>query len=71
VCAEIQDGENQRAAEMWSLRSEEKIGLTEDFYFYACGGEEESRPRNSGDRDTKRRYLAQSTQLPHKREKLS
>ena len=31
-----------------------KIGLTEDFYFYACGGEGESQPRNSGDGDTKK-----------------
>jgi len=55
VRAEVRDGENQRAAEMWSLESEGKIGLTEDFYFYACGGEGESQPRNSGDGDTKRR----------------
>ena len=49
VRAEVRDGESQRAAEMWSLGSEGKIELTDDFYFYACGGEGESRPRNSGD----------------------
>ena len=26
-----------------------KIGLMEDFYFYACGGEKENQRRNSGD----------------------
>ena len=54
VRAEVRDGENQRAAEMWSLGSEGKIGLTENFYFYAYGGEGESQPRNSGDGDTNR-----------------
>ena len=52
---EVRDGENQRAAKMWSLGSEGKIGLTEDFYLYACGREGERQPRNSGDGDTKRR----------------
>ena len=55
VRAEVRDGENQRAGEMWSLESEGRIGLMEDFWFYACGGEGESQPRNSGDGDTKRR----------------
>jgi len=32
--AEVRDAESQRTAEMF-LGSEEKIGLTEDFYFYA------------------------------------
>ena len=54
VRAEVRNGENQRAAEMWSLRSEGEIGLTEDFYFYAYGEEKESQWRNSGDGDTKR-----------------
>ena len=35
VRAEVRDGESQRTTEMWSLGSEEEIGLMEDFYFYA------------------------------------
>jgi hypothetical protein len=33
----------------------ENLGLTEDFYLYACGGEGENQPRNSRDGDTKKR----------------
>ena len=53
VCAEVRDGENQRAAEMWSLRSEGGIGLTEDFYFYACGGREKA-SRGTQETETRR-----------------
>ena len=53
--AEVRDGKNQRAVEMWSLGSEGEIELMEDFSFYACGGEGESQRRNSGDGDKKRR----------------